>query len=180
MGSLWFQQQRFGDGVPLPVGAPIREILTAEQGIHRHEGGIEPFQVDDGAAGKIGHPPEVLRAEIDPGGAVQPGEQGESVGAADEGTGGVEEAAFVHEQGARAVRCRLSCPVADHVGLIGGKPVQCHGEGHGFNRQKGQVPAAPGASGSADDLFGEFLADAGAQLVHPADQIPVIFQQFMG
>ena len=104
MGSFQFQKQRFGDGVPLPVSPSFREVFPAKQGIHCHESSVETFQVNNGAAGEVFYPLEILRAEINPGYVVQPGGKGKAVGAADEGAGRVEEAPVICQKGAGAVR----------------------------------------------------------------------------
>ena len=104
MGSLQFQKQRFGDGVPFLVSVPFRKIFPAKQGIHCHESSVEAFQVNNGAAREVFYPLEILRAEINAGHAVQPGEKGKAVGAADEGAGRVEEAPVICQKGAGAVR----------------------------------------------------------------------------
>jgi len=113
-------RQGFGDGYPVLFRGGVGMSFGDEQGVDRGKGRIEPVEVDDRVARQGSDPLEIERAEIDRFCTVQLREEGEAVGEADEGPGGVEQAAPSVQERAGAIGRCASGAGADMLGPGGG------------------------------------------------------------
>jgi hypothetical protein len=173
--SLRLEQEGFGEGEAIPARGVVR---GDEKGIDRRKGGIQAVEVDDGTPREGVDSLEVLGAKIHAPCLVFKGHDGEPMGAADEGTGRIEEAEAIVEEGTGIAGGGESGPFPDASGFLRGEFGQRRCQGDPLHREEGEMTATGAASGPAGDVRAKRVRHMTAELIDLRHELAVVGKGF--